>query len=228
MGMTGYVLAINNIGASYTAIISSLFPAVGALLAFIFLKEKMRFYQIIGLIVSIIGIIVLSYTPNGEVTNFVIGLIGALMCVFGWSAEAVICAYGLKDPHISDEQALQIRQLTSTIFYALIILPVIKGWGFTLDAVFAGKAVFIILVSALFGTASYVFYYKAIIKIGASKAMALNITYASRAIVFSFAILKSVPSVMGIICAVVIMLGSITASTNIEELFPKKRTKPCP
>ncbi|MDR0910541.1 MAG: DMT family transporter [Spirochaetaceae bacterium] len=232
IGMTGYVLAINNIGPSYTAIISSMFPAVGALLSFIFLKEKMRWYQILGLLVSIGGVIALSYSPGGEVTNLGIGLVGALMCVFGWSIEAVICAYGLRDPNISDEQALQIRQLTSALFYAIILLPILSGWPFTVeiagslkDLSFSASSIFgnpmlVIIISALFGTASYVFYYKAIVKIGASKSMALNITYSAWAILFSFMLLKTTPSVMSIICALIVMAGSIVAST--KDLYPNK------
>ena len=46
IGMTGYVLAINNIGAAYTAIISAFYPAVGAFLSFLLLKEKMSKGQI--------------------------------------------------------------------------------------------------------------------------------------------------------------------------------------
>lgn len=40
IGMTGYVIAINNIGAGYTAIISSFYPAFGTLMAVLLLKEK--------------------------------------------------------------------------------------------------------------------------------------------------------------------------------------------
>ena len=40
VGMTCYLLGINYIGATFTASISSLFPGIGALLAFIFLKER--------------------------------------------------------------------------------------------------------------------------------------------------------------------------------------------
>lgn len=36
IGMSGYVAAINYIGPAYTAIISSMFPALGALLSYIF------------------------------------------------------------------------------------------------------------------------------------------------------------------------------------------------
>lgn len=227
IGMTGYVLSIKYIGAAYTAIISSLFPAVGAFLSFIFLKEKMRINQMIGLAVSIGGVIVLGYTPgSSEVSNIFIGFLFALLCVFGWAAEAVIIAYGLRDPEISDEQALQIRQLTSAIFYGIIILPIMKGWGITLETIPTSTTA-IILVSALFGTASYLFYYKAINKIGATKAMALNITYCAWAIVFGYLLLKETMTIKEIICALVIIGGSIVAGGDIKELlkFNKRPVK---
>ena len=49
IGMTGYLLAIKYLGPAYTAIISSLYPALGALLSYIFLKEKLKLSNIIGL-----------------------------------------------------------------------------------------------------------------------------------------------------------------------------------
>ena len=134
IGMSGYVAAIKFIGPAYTAIISAIFPALGAFLSYIFLKEKMSKIQLAGLAVSILGVIGLSYAPGGEgPTNLIIGLLCALLCVFGWAAEAVICAYGLKDPDISDEHALQIRQLTSALFYGVVIMTVLGGWNFTFD-----------------------------------------------------------------------------------------------
>ncbi|WP_129600116.1 DMT family transporter [Anaerophilus nitritogenes] len=222
IGMTGYVLSIKYIGAAYTAIISAMFPAVGAFLSYVFLKEKMKLYQLIGLIVSITGVVLLGYTPeNGGVSNAFIGLLFALLCVFGWAAEAVIISYGLKGSDISDEQALQIRQLTSALFYGIIILPIIRGWGFTINII-STKTTLIILAAALFGTASYVFYYKAIHKIGAAKATALNITYCTWAIVFGYLLLNETVSVKDIICAIFIISGSILAASDIREFFQKK------
>ena len=40
VGMTGYVLAINYMGASIGAVASAIFPAIGAILAYFFLKER--------------------------------------------------------------------------------------------------------------------------------------------------------------------------------------------
>ena len=225
VGMTGYVLSIKYIGASYTAVVSALYPAVGALLSYIFLKERMKPYQFIGLAVSILGVIALGYTPGGgEVSNLFIGFLFALMCVVGWASEAVIIAYGLKDLQISDREALQIRQLTSAIFYGIILLPLLKGWGLTLD-ILTTSTTAIILLSAFFGTTSYLFYYKAISKIGASKAMALNITYSAWAIVFGAVLLREIVSVKSVVCAIVIVGGSIVAAADLKDIF-KNRKEP--
>jgi drug/metabolite transporter (DMT)-like permease len=59
VGMTGYVLAINNIGPAYTAAISAFFPAYGAALATVVLKERMRPYQWAGLAACLVAVAVL-------------------------------------------------------------------------------------------------------------------------------------------------------------------------
>lgn len=213
VGMSGYVSAINYIGPTYTAIISAMFPALGVFFAHIFLKEKMSGRQLAGLAVSILGVIGLGYMPGegGGVTNLALGFFCALLCVVGWASEAVICAYGMKDPEVGDENALQIRQTTSAIFYGLVILPVLSGWKFTLE-VSATGAMPVIIVSALFGTASYVCYYKAIHNIGPSRAMALNITYSAWAIAFEFILLQHIPTLQSIVCGAVVIGGSLTAA----------------
>lgn len=221
VGMTGYVLSIKYIGASYTAIISALYPAIGAFLSFVFLKEKMKKYQMVGLAISILGVIALGYTPGGGDVKL-IGFLFALMCVFGWASEAVIIAYGLKDLQISDREALMIRQFTSAIFYGIIILPLAKGWGLTTEILTTSTAAFILL-AALFGTTSYLFYYKAIHKIGASKAMSLNITYSAWAIIFGALLLGETVTLKSVICAIVIVGGSIIAAADLKEIFKFKK-----
>ena len=59
VGMTGYVFAIRYLGASYTAMISALFPALGAVLSYIFLKERMQKLQLAGLGLSLCGMVLL-------------------------------------------------------------------------------------------------------------------------------------------------------------------------
>ncbi len=221
LGMTGYVLAINNIGAAYTAAISAFFPAYGALLAHFALKEEMRWYNWLGLAICLVGVVALSWEPAPDIPgDWFVGLAGAFVCVFGWGTEAVIIAWGLRTAEVDDENALQIRQTTSAVVYACVLLPILGGWAPTLDAAFS-DAMPVVMAAAVAGTVSYLFYYKAIAQIGAAKAMALNITYCAWAIPFSLVLLGSIPQVMGIVWAVAIIIGAIMAATNVRELLTR-------
>ncbi len=227
IGMTGYVLAVNYMGAAIGAVASAIFPAVGSILACIFLKEKMKWYQWLFLVITLLGVYGLSYSPEIQFVNFWLGILGAAMCAFGWGIEAVILAKCLKDAEISDEYALQIRQTTSALTYGIVILPILKGWGFTANLFTSntGWLIPIIAIAGLFATVSYLFYYKAISKIGASKAMALNVTYCAWAIVFTVIILRdtSVLSPLTIGCAVVVLVCGIFAAADFKEIFKKQR-----
>lgn len=229
VGMTGYVLCVNYMGASVGAIASAIFPAIGAVLAFIFLKEKMQWYRWILLIITLLGVYGLSYSPELNMSNFILGIIGALMCSFGWGIEAVILAKCLKDSEMKDEYALQIRQTTSAIVNGLVILPIVKGWGFTLDLFKSNTGLLFptLALAALFATVSYLFYYKAISQIGASKSMALNVTYTAWAIVFTVVILRdtSVLSPLIIICALVVIVCGVLAAADFDDLFKKTEKK---
>lgn len=226
VGMTGYVMAVNYMGASIGAVASAIFPAIGSILAYIFLKEKMKWYQWVFLFFTLLGVYGLSYSPNLDIQNFWLGLLGAMMCAFGWGIEAVILAKSLKDPEVTDEYALQIRQTTSAIVYGAIILPVLKGWGFTASLFSAGTGWLLptIAIAALFATVSYLFYYKAIADIGASKAMALNVTYSAWAIVFTVLILRdtSVLTPLTILCAIVVLVCGIFAAADFREILRRR------
>ena len=225
VGMTGYVLSINNMGPSIGAIASAIFPAIGAVLAFFFLKEKMQWYRWILLIITLFGVYGLSYSPEIHINNFWLGFLGTLMCSFGWGIEAVILAKSMQDSIVTDEIALQIRQTTSALVYGLVILPIIKGWNFTLN-LFNGNSELIITIAiaALFATISYLFYYRAISKIGASKAMALNVSYAAWSIPLTVLIFKdiSVLNPVTIVCCLIVLVCGILSAADYRDFLSKK------
>jgi len=225
MGMTGYVISVANMGASIGAVASAIFPAIGAVLAYVFLKEKMQWYRWMFLILSLLGVYGLSYSPEINITNFWLGFLGTLMCAFGWGIEAVIIAKSVQDDAVTDEVALQIRQTTSALTYGIIILPIMKGWSFT-TSLFSGTGYLIptIALAALFATVSYLFYYKAISQIGASKAMALNITYSAWSVVFSIIILRNynLLNPVTITCTILVLVFAILAGADYKELLNRK------
>lgn len=225
IGMTGYVIAINNIGPAYTAIISAFYPALGAFLSFVILKEKMSGKQIAALVLALFGVMAMGYISAGdsEMGNATVGLVGALLAVIGWGSEAVLCAWGMRDDAVDNETALQIRETTSALAYAVVVVPLFGAWGFAASAI-PSLATGVIALSALAGTASYLFYYKGISVIGAAKAMALNISYSAWAVVFGFLLQGSVPSPATVFFCVLILVGTVLAASDWNELFGRSAT----
>lgn len=223
IGMTGYVIAINNIGAAYTAIISAFYPALGAFLSFVLLKERMDAKQITALVAALVGVMAMGYISAGdsEMGNATLGLVGAVLAVVGWGSEAVLCAWGMRDDAVDNETALQIRETTSALVYGIVVLPLFGAWGFTASAA-PSLATGIVALSALAGTASYLFYYKGISVIGAAKAMALNISYSAWAVVFGFVLQGVVPTPATVFFCVLILAGTVLAASDWNELFGRK------
>ena len=226
IGMSGYLAAIN------TAAISAFYPAVGSLLAWLLLKEKMNLKQIIALIVALVGVMVIGLsTAAGEGNgNVLVGILGVAACVFGWGSEAVILAWGMQDDAVDNETALQIRETTSAFAYGLLILPLAGSVDFAAQVALT-PANGVVFIAALAGTASYLFYYKAIDAIGASRGMALNISYSAWSVIYAAlagiilpAIMpEAIPSPLVVICCIVIIVGTVLSATpDWSELFRKE------
>ena len=228
IGMSGYLIAIDNIGPGLTAIISTFYPALGTLLAFALLKERMAPRQIVALLVALGAIVVTGLSATSDPVkdgNAILGIIGALACVIGWGSEAVILTWGMRDEAVDNEVALQIRETTSAMVYLFIVAPIAGVFGFTLHSL-ATLSAGVVALAGLAGTASYLFYYKALSAIGASRGMALNISYSAWAIIFALVLQGTIPTLTQVICCVVILVGTVLAATsNWGDLLPKRTEK---
>lgn len=216
IGMSAYVLSIHFIGASLTGIITSIYPAVGALLGYLFLKEKRKPYQIVSLFISLGAVILLGYQSQDTISNLTLGIITAIVCVMAWALEAVICTYGMQKGELSNDTALLIRQTTSSLFFGIVVMNVISAYPISFELI-QNPQFYLVAVAALFGTISYLFYYSSFGRVGASKTMSLNISYSAFAIVFSFLLLQQTPSLFQIGLGLVIILGGIISIYDFNE-----------
>ncbi|MBL4932617.1 DMT family transporter [Clostridium paridis] len=216
VGMTGYLLAVKYIGPAYTASISAFYPAVGALFAFIILKDKLSIKGVMGLALSIGAILVLGYSSDGMSSASMIGFAFALLAVIGWGLECVVCAYGMKGDDLAPDEALFVRQLTSALVYGVIIIPAMGGIS-VLKSGIPLSTTALIVATALAGTTSYLLYYTAINKIGATRAMALNITYSVWAIIFQVIFIGTGTTLKSVICSVLIICGSVIVAKDQEN-----------
>ena len=88
------------------------------------------------------------------------------------------------------------------------------------------------IIAGFFATVSYLFYYKAINKIGAAKAMALNVTYVAWGIVFSIPVnmllfatpLKdTLPTGIAVLCSAVVLVCGIFAAADFKDILGKQK-----
>ena len=225
IGMTGYTLAVNNMGSAIGAVSTAIFPAIGSVLACYFLKEKMQWYRWIFLISTLLGIYGLSYSPDVDIKNWGLGILGVIMCSVGWGVEAVILAKSMQSDLVSDDVALQIRQSASAIFYGIVLLPLLGGWKLT-GSLFTNHefhCLGLIALAGLFATISYLFYYIAINKIGAAKAMALDISYVAWAFLITVVVFNkyNLLNTLTILCTLDVFICGILAATDFSSLKGK-------
>ncbi|MGB9665010.1 MAG: DMT family transporter [Ignavibacteria bacterium] len=92
-------LAYREIGARISMLIMSLSPAVAALLAFLLLNEKLNLISIVGMIITLSGILLVVYERNGnqsEKINYS-GLLFALLASIGQGIGLVFAKIAFMD-----------------------------------------------------------------------------------------------------------------------------------
>ena len=100
--MSFYMMSISVGGAPLAATVTSCYPLLGSALAVVILKEKIQLRGWLGLIVCILGIAYIGYSPNMTSDNTVgTGIMFALLAAVGWASEAVVCGYGMKAGNVT-------------------------------------------------------------------------------------------------------------------------------
>ncbi|WP_342221680.1 DMT family transporter [Candidatus Fukatsuia endosymbiont of Tuberolachnus salignus] len=217
IGMSCYFMAIKYIGVGYAATISASYPAFGALIAFLFLKDKLHKIGVLGLFLSIITTMTLGYGAATDSEFSLIGLLFALMCAVSWGLEVVISSYGMRKS-ISPDVAYFIRQISSSFGYVLLFASVIPFSDITEYYFMDLKIILQIVVVSLIATGSYLYYYRSINLVGPIRAMGLNITYAVWAVLFGWSISNNKLDAQLIILCCIIMIGSFLTVSNPKSL----------
>lgn len=226
-GMGGYLMAVSLTDPAYVLPITSLYPAFAAILAMVFLKEKIIKRAWVGLFGCILGVFIISFVaPSGGTSEyFYLGLFFAVVAAAGWACEGVVVTSGMDfvEPCI----ALNIYQMTSTCIYWLILIPLAchftlpaeMGYFSAVQELLSSDKLYLIMLAGLVGACSYMCWYKAMNTTGVSRAMALNITYALWGVVLSAIFLDTEITVNLIIGAVMIFLGMILVIGNPKDII---------
>lgn len=207
LGMILYLLGIYFSSAGIAGVFSSLYPVCSAVLAHFVLRQHLSFLGYLGLILAIFGTFML-FNINLSEFNF-LGAFCALGCAFCWGSECVIVNIAL-NKGVSEKTALFVRQCVSSAFSLLGVLAVF-AYG-ELD--FESKNLSFVVIASLLGAISYLFYYKAISRLGALKAMGLNISYSAWIVILGVFFGNEINLYL-LLCASFIICGCLLTNAKV-------------
>lgn len=220
LGMLFYILGVKYSGAAYASIISSTYPVLGAIIARIFLKEKLPLKTYAGLVLIIIAVIFIGYKPGSlavDKSHLLLGLLFSFLSALGWGIQGVFLSWGMKKETISQHMALIITVFSSLVVDLVIILPFIGALKYVGITVFSQTGA-VALVAAAIGAFSTFLYYVSVHKIGPSRAMGLNITYGLWAVVIQVLFMHSKPDYRLIVAGVLIIVGVLLGVARKKEM----------
>ncbi len=228
IGMSAYLLGIKFAGAPYASSISVIYPGVGAVISYFVLKEKLSIRAMIGIGISLLGSFMLGFNPSADVPDtFMMGILFAGIAVLGWALEGVIIGFAMK--HIKGEDSVQatpqqllcLRYFVAMIAYAVIVLPIVKGYPLA-GAIVRQGLIWRYAGIAILGALTYLSWYKAVDLIGSSMGTALNSTAALWTIIFSALLFKATITLNLVIWGVVIVIGVFIFAVD-PTAFRKKK-----
>ncbi|MCG8483171.1 MAG: DMT family transporter, partial [Clostridia bacterium] len=105
LAMTTVMASVYLAGPIYPVAISACFPAIGAILSRIILKEKISINAWVGIFLCILGALLISWVPptGGQYPNFYLGLIMAFITAVAWALENIVATMGMDfvDPELA-------------------------------------------------------------------------------------------------------------------------------
>ena len=225
-GTGGYMAALQLAGPAYVLPITSLYPAVAAVLAVFVLRERIPLRAWAGLALCVGGAAAVSYTPpDGQTGNlFFWGMAFAALAAVGWGLEGVWATSGMD--FIEPVVALNIYYATSAFLYVCILIPLAclalppETDAFALLGDFlSGRGTLLVACAGLLGSLSYLCWYCAMNMTGVSRAMALNISYSLWGILraFLFTDASLTPSLA--LGAGIIFLGMVLVIGNPRDML---------
>ncbi len=188
-------------------------PMVIAILAAIFLKEKLTLIKSLGVITGFIGVLIAIYKPH---------MLSSQNDWIGYIAGSVaVASYGVQT--IRMRGMTQSESLESIAFFSAVALAV-TGFIWTLIDFhhFVTAGIGIALLSGLFNLGGNLFSYKALRHTTASNVLQIQYTQIISGAIFAYFIWGDVPTVNIVIGATIIITSGLAIAAHA------RKTKPLP
>lgn len=125
LGDTAYFAALNILGARRTLLLETLSPPIGAVLALVFMGERLTSNAWIGILLTLSGIIWVVSERNPIVkhhTNINLGIVWAILAAIAQAFGAVVSRFALLQSNISPLTSALIRLIAGTAIVWLLLV----------------------------------------------------------------------------------------------------------
>jgi len=201
-----YAYALLSISTGLSSLLNATVPLFGAVVAWLWLKDRPHGMKIVGLLIGFVGVAMLasgkaSFKPNasGLVTGWaVLACLGACLC-YGLAAS-------FTKRYLSGQPSLVIAtgsQVGATLGLAL---PTFLFWPSQAPGLTAWLA--LLAVGVLCTGVAYVLYFRLIDKVGASGALTVTFLIPVFAVVYGVLFLGESVTAWMLICGAVILFGT--------------------
>jgi drug/metabolite transporter (DMT)-like permease len=216
-----YAYALLSISTGLSSLLNATVPLFGALVAWLWLKDRPHGMKILGLLIGFVGVAMLawgkaSFKPNasGLVTGWaVLACLGACLC-YGISAS-------FTKRHLSGVPSLVIAtgsQMGATIGLAL---PTLWLWPNQTPSTTAWLA--LLAVGVLCTGVAYVLYFRLIDKVGAAGSLTVTFLIPVFAVFYGVVFLGESVTVWMLVCGAIILLGT-ALSMGLLKRFTESTT----
>lgn len=210
-----FAFALQYISTGLSSILNATVPLFGAIVAWLWLKERPNGSRIVGLVVGFVGVAMLAwdkthFTPDASGTSSGWGVLACLM--------ATLC-YGLSASFTKRYMGgiPSLVSATGSMLGASLFLAPLTVWYWPAQPVPLQAWLAVLALGVLCSGVAYILYFRLIERAGTSKALSVTFAIPVFAVLYGVVLLGEVVTPWMVVCALVIVAGT-SLSTGLVKL----------
>lgn len=215
--MGGYVAALILAGPSDALTAIATYPVFGALLAQRMLGQKLSRIAWLGVTAAGIGAALTAFDAGSSANSArtLAGVAIGLAAAVGQALDGIVATHAMA--RMDPDTVTVVREMFVAMLFAAAVLLIPGGISLTVTVVTSRDLYLPIILAGFIGGYSYTVWYHAIRKIGAARAMALNITYAMWGILFALVFRQAGVSPLAVAGCVIVSIGAVLTIMSGER-----------
>jgi drug/metabolite transporter (DMT)-like permease len=211
--------ALLSISTGLSSVLNATVPLFGALVAWVWLKDRPHQMRVVGLVVGFVGVALLawdkaSFTPNasGASTGWAV-----LACLFACLCYGIAASYTKR--YLTGMPSLVTATGSQLGATAGLALPTLWLWPQTEPSTGAWLAM--LAVGVLCTGVAYILYFRLIENVGPARSLTVTFVVPVFAVFYGVVFLSETVSLWMLLCGLIIVLGTALS----VGLFPWQRQK---